>query len=81
MIDSGMISKIQKAKLYAEEPERVQFRQFKVQFDGLHDGHTLEYNDGHWNCDCGYFNTHQVCSHSMAMERLLGVMLPEPTPA
>jgi hypothetical protein len=81
MIDSGMISKIQKAKQYAEEPHRIQFQNFKVQFDGNNDGHTLTYDNGSWHCDCGFFNTHSVCSHTMAMERILGVMLPQPTPA
>lgn len=77
MIDSGMISKIQKAKEYAEEPHRIKFLQFQVQFDGINDGHTVTYEEGNWNCDCHYFQGHGVCSHTMAMERVLGVMLPE----
>ena len=32
-MDSGMIGKIQKAKLYAEEPERVRFEQFRATFE------------------------------------------------
>lgn len=81
MIDSGMIGKIQKAKQYADEPHRIQFSQFRVRFDGLNDGHSLSYDNGTWNCDCHYFQGHQVCSHTMAMERILGVMLPSPEPA
>lgn len=81
MIDSGMISKIQKARQYADEPHRIQFLQFKVQFDGLNDGHAVTYNEGLWNCDCNYFHGHGVCSHTMAMERILGVMLPGPVSA
>lgn len=77
MIDSGMISKIQKAKEYAEEPHRIKFLQFRVQFDGINDGHTVTYEESNWNCDCHYFQGHGVCSHTMAMERVLGVMLPE----
>lgn len=77
MIDSGMISKIQKAKEYAAEPNRIQFLQFRVQFDGINDGHSVTYEEGEWNCDCHYFQGHNVCSHTMAMERVLGVMLPE----
>lgn len=77
MIDSGMINKIQKAKEYAAEPHRIQFQSFSVQFDGMNEGHRVTYGDGgNWHCDCNYFNGHGVCSHTMAMERLLGVMIP-----
>lgn len=78
MIDSGMINKIHKAKEYAEQPERIKFQNFQVQFDGLNDGHQVEYNDGNWKCDCRYFKYHGLCSHTMAMERILNVMLPLP---
>ncbi|MDQ7030913.1 MAG: hypothetical protein Q9O62_14650 [Ardenticatenia bacterium] len=78
MIDSGMISKIQKAKEYADEPHRIQFLSFKVQFDGKHDGHMVTYQQGTWYCDCHYFQGDGVCSHTMAMERILGVMVPQP---
>ncbi len=81
MIDSGMINKIQKAKEYAAEPHRIQFSSFKVHFDGMNDGHTVEFNNGEWHCDCHYFHGHGVCSHTMAMERVLGVMLPAPVSA
>lgn len=87
-MDSGMIGKIQKAKLYAEEPERICFEQFRVTFMGTNARHTLSYDQGTWTCTCNFFAARGVCSHSMAMERLLGVMLPpeaiasaEPAPA
>ncbi|MGH2544655.1 MAG: hypothetical protein ACRDIB_17825 [Ardenticatenaceae bacterium] len=81
MIDSGMINKIQKAKEYAAEPHRIQFRSFAVQFDGMNGGHKVRYDNGDWTCDCNYFRGHGVCSHTMAMERVLGVMLPAPVHA
>mgnify|MGYP001213451985 CR=1 FL=1 len=75
-MDSGMIGKIQKAKFYAEEPERIQFTQFEAMFKGTNSQHTVSFEDGHWSCTCNFFATRGVCSHTMAMERLLGVMLP-----
>jgi hypothetical protein len=75
-MDSGMIGKIQKAKLYAEEPERVCFDQFRVMFQGTNGKHTVSYETGAWHCTCNFYATRGVCSHTMAMERLLGVMLP-----
>jgi hypothetical protein len=75
-MDSGMIGKIQKSKLYAAEPERIRFEKFQVAFNGTNSKHIISYDQGEWQCTCGFFATRGVCSHTMAMERLLGVMLP-----
>jgi hypothetical protein len=75
-MDSGMIGKIQKAKRYAEEPERIRFEQFRVTIQGTNSQHEVSYDQGTWNCTCNYFAGRGVCSHTMAMERLLGVSLP-----
>ncbi len=75
-MDSGMIGKIQKSKYYAQEPERVRFEQFRVTFQGTNSQHTVTYDRGAWSCTCNFFASRGVCSHTMAMERLLGVMLP-----
>lgn len=87
-MDSGMIGKIQKAKLYAEEPERIRFEEFRVTIEGSNSRHEVSYDQGTWRCTCNFFATRGVCSHTMAMERLLGVTLPpeaiapsEPVPA
>jgi len=74
-MDSGMIGKIQKARQYAEEPERVTFESFMVDFAGNHDHYAVSYDKGQWSCTCNFFQGHAVCSHTMAMERLLGPML------
>lgn len=74
-MDSGMIGKIQKARQYAEEPERVTFESFTVSFAGNHDRYIITYDKGQWSCQCNYFQGHSVCSHTMTMERLLGPML------
>jgi hypothetical protein len=76
-MDYGMIGKIEKAKRYAEERERIIFEQFRATFDGENNPHTVEYIDGTWRCDCDFFLTRSVCSHTMAMERILEGMLPE----
>ncbi len=74
-MDSGMIGKIQKAKLYAEEPERICFEQFRVTVEGENSHHTVSFDQGSWQCTCNFFSSRGVCSHTMALERLLGVML------
>lgn len=76
MLDSGMINKIQKAKQYASEPERIHFESLRAAIDGNNGNHAVEFADGHWRCDCDYFAHHHLCSHTMAMERVLGKMAP-----
>jgi len=82
-----MVNKIVKAKQYAESPERVTFREFKVRFDGDNDAHDVSFEGETWQCSCDFFSTWRICSHTMAIERILGPMLnvkqsiPEPTPA
>lgn len=74
-MDSGMIGKIQKAKRYAEERNRIHFRNFTVMFDGANNPHTVTYNEGQWTCDCDFFHTRGRCSHTMALEMILEGMI------
>ena len=79
-MDSSMIGKIEKAKRYATEAaRRVVFNQFAVTVQGDNNTYTVTFDDAHWSCGCRYFATHGLCSHTMTMERVLGVMLP-PSP-
>jgi hypothetical protein len=78
-MDSGMIGKIQKAKRYAEERDRIHFSNFSVTFDGTNNPHTVKYEDGQWTCDCDFFHTRGRCSHTMALEMILeGMIVPTP---
>lgn len=77
-MDYGMIGKIQKAKHYAEERERFQFKMFELTFVGDNNPHTIKFNDGAFQCDCEFFLSHQHCAHTMALETILKNMLPEP---
>jgi len=78
MPDSGLISKFQKARLYADQPERIHIRALQVEFDGNHQNHVVEYAGGRWACDCEYFHGHHTCSHVMALDRVLGAVAPHP---
>ena len=77
-MDSGMIGKIEKAKRYAAQPDRIRFESLTVTFDGENNPHTVHFRDGTWQCDCDFFHTRGRCSHTMALEMILGAMLPEP---
>lgn len=76
-MDNGMIGKIEKAKRYAEERHRIQFEQFRVTFDGDNNPHTVHFEQGQWRCDCDFFQSRGVCSHTMALERILEDMIPQ----
>ena len=78
-MQSSLIGKIEKAKRYAEETERVTFSEFSVEFRGEHDNYTTCYKDNKWHCSCHFFSNWGLCSHTMALERILGNMLPKET--
>jgi hypothetical protein len=73
-MDSGMVSKIEKARRYAEEQDRVRFSHFEVIFRGDHNTYTVRYDKGAWKCGCRFFAQRGLCSHTMAMERILAGM-------
>ena len=75
-MDSSLISKVEKAKRYAEQQERITFTALSLRFRGDNGTHQVQFDGRKWSCDCGYFHTHHTCSHSMAMERVLHGMLP-----
>jgi hypothetical protein len=76
-MDNAMIGKIEKARRYAEERDRIRFTEFSVTFDGENNPHTVHFREGEWQCDCNFFQTRRVCSHTMALERILEGMIPE----
>jgi len=76
-MDSGLLRKIEKAKRYADERERIRIEKLVVTFDGTNNPHVVHLDNGIWNCDCDFFQTRQRCSHTMALEIILEDMLPE----
>jgi len=76
-MDYGMIGKIEKARRYAEERDRITFEHFTVRFDGENNDHVVEFRNNEWHCDCDFFQTRSVCSHTMALERILEGMVVE----
>ena len=71
-MDYSMISKIEKAKIYSTERERIQFESLSVQIKGDNNSpHNVQYEQGIWRCDCNYCSSRGICSHTMAMERVL----------
>jgi hypothetical protein len=72
---SDLIGKIEKARRYAEEPERIKFDDLAVTFHGGNSNHRIALKEGHWSCDCSFFRGWGTCAHVMAMQRILNPML------
>ena len=64
-MQSSLIGKIEKAKRYAQEPERVTFSELSVKFRGENNDYTTEYKEGKWHCSCHFFPSWGVCCHTM----------------
>ncbi len=80
-MQSSLIGKIEKAKKYAQERDRISFTSFTVSVQGDHDKHIVSFRDGRWQCTCHFFSTQGTCSHSMAIERVLaGMLAPDTVP-
>ena len=76
-MQSSLIGKIEKAKYYAQEPERVTFADLSVRFRGEHSDYDTYYRQGQWHCSCRFFGQWGLCSHTMALQRILRQMLPK----
>ena len=74
-MNSSIIGKIDKARRYAEEPERVSISRLSANFEGNHNTYQVSFDSGNWECQCHFFATRGVCSHTMALQRILGGML------
>ncbi len=80
-MDYSMIGKIQKAKEYAEDPSRVTFNSFTLEFKGNNDTYRVTLGPDGWQCSCPGFQAHGICPHIMSLERMFEPMLKrEPLP-
>ena len=76
-MDYGMIGKREKAKRYAEQPNRFLLNKFDVTFHGDNNSHRVTFDNGVFHCDCEFFLTHKRCAHTMALEIKFEGLLPE----
>jgi hypothetical protein len=76
-MDYGLIGKIEKAKRYAKERDRIHIEALTVTFNGENNPHTVHLVNGAWQCDCEFFKSRGRCSHTMALEMIMEGMLPE----
>ena len=72
---SSIIGKIDKARRYSEEKDRVSITSLKATFQGDHNAYAVYFESGSWHCECRSFLTRGMCSHTMALQRMLEEML------
>lgn len=75
-MNSSVIGKIEKAKRYAQERDRMRVRALSVHFRGENGDHEVSFADERWSCTCDFFAGHGTCAHTMALERVLEGMVP-----
>ena len=75
-MNSSVIGKIEKAKRYARERDRMRVTGLSVDFHGENDDHKVSLDGDHWHCSCDFFAGYGACAHTMALERVLEQMLP-----
>ena len=75
-MNSGLIGKVDKAKRYAEERDRMHVNSLQVDFRGENDTHQVALDGDTWRCDCGFFSGWGACAHTMALERIFEGMIP-----
>ncbi len=81
-MQSSLISKVEKARVYAGERDRMQIDGLHVTFRGENSDHEVSIANGEWRCNCDFFESWRVCSHTMALERILeGMVPPQEVPA
>jgi len=74
---SSIIGKIEKAKRYAQEPDRVTLSGLTANFRGENNNYELSYANGKWRCSCHFFSQWGTCSHTMALQQILANVLPK----
>ena len=76
-MQSTVLAKAEKARRYAEEPDRLKVTRLEATFEAGGGSHELVYGADGWSCDCEFFGQQAVCQHTEAASRLLDAHLPD----
>ncbi len=73
----NIVSDVEKAKRYSQETDRIRILSFACDFEGYNKTHHVTYEEGRWTSTASFFAQRGVCSHTMALEKILkGFVLP-----
>lgn len=74
---SSVIGKIEKAHRYARELDRINVETLNLSFRGDNDTYRVTYGADAWQCTCHYFESWDTCAHILALQDVMGAMLPD----
>ena len=77
MFEDELRKKTEKAKNYAQQPERFELQEMKLKMNSLHDVRDILYKDGKWSCTCDFFKKANTCSHTMAVKEIIKFKIDE----
>jgi hypothetical protein len=66
---------VEKAKRYADEPDRITIQGVEVEFRGNNATHRVGLRGDEWHCECDHFQVHALCAHVMTLQRVFGTHL------
>lgn len=67
----NIVSDVEKAKRYSKETDRIRIVSFDCAFEGYSKTHHITYDRGKWTSTASFFARRGVCSHTMALEKIL----------
>ena len=67
----NIVSDVEKANRYSQETDRIRINSFDCHFEGYNKNHQVTYDRGAWTSTASFFAQRGVCSHSMALEKIL----------
>ena len=67
----NIVSDVKKAKRYSEQRDRIRIVAFDCSFEGYNQQHRITYDNGTWTSSASFFAQRGVCSHTMALEKIL----------
>ncbi len=67
----NIVSDVEKAHRYSQETDRIRIRGFDCHFEGYNKNHRVTYDEGAWTSTASFFAQRGVCSHTMALEKIL----------
>ena len=80
-MDASMLNEYQKARFYAQEPERATFNNLVLEFRGDNSQYEISLTPEGWQCNCPGFQSHAICPHIMSLEKRLSPLVKrEPLP-
>ena len=60
-MNSSVIGKIEKARRYAQERDRIRVNALSVHFHGENGDHAVELANEKWRCTCDFFAGYGAC--------------------